>query len=214
MKNTSEKEWQRKIFREEDILSKKYPTYHTNTLSHHRRIEMVFKEKLPKIDNGLILDMGCSRGFTTHDLSVFYSTSKVIGIDINKEAIDYAISSGKKGIFLEGDGYRHNFQDDFDAIFCMNNLYYNLENRKYSWKESFNHLKNSIKEKGYLLISGVSGDYEEDFIILKKQNGILSLHDRSNYFKESRLKTILKLSRNQITIRSFISNLRRTSARA
>ena len=133
--------------------------------TEYGRVKRVFGKVLPEIPSGRILDLGCSVGDTTQELSMLYPRLNIIGIDINPLAVKAAIreyGNSEKLKFVVADGYKSPFPDEtFDAIFCMNNISFAYK----TWEDSDNlrdeFFRNAIqsigrmvKDEGWLLISG------------------------------------------------------------
>lgn len=78
--------------------------------------------------------------------------------------------------FIIADGYNAPFNNStFDAIYCMNNIYYilNSTNDNLALKRIKNILR-LIKNNGYLLISGTNNNMIQESIILQNNNGVYS----------------------------------------
>jgi 2-polyprenyl-3-methyl-5-hydroxy-6-metoxy-1,4-benzoquinol methylase len=67
-----------------------------NPLSKIRAVNKLLNKSKPEN----ILDAGCGMGFTTAVLADFYSNSKVLGVDISNDAIEYATENHKQAKFL------------------------------------------------------------------------------------------------------------------
>lgn len=152
----------------------KYSGYNTDTITIEKRVKNTFKDSLPNIE-GLILDMGCSKGITTEELTDIFPNATVFGIDINPDMINKAKSKRSiSGKFFIDDGYNSRFRENiFSAVFCLNNLYHNINDLDEAGsKKMFVNVGNLVIEGGYLLISAdmEAPDFSTytDFIILKK----------------------------------------------
>lgn len=90
-----------------------------NDLRPMRKIKAInnlIKDTSPKT----ILDAGCGMGFTTAALSQFYKGSKVLGVDVSKDAISFASRHHKNADFISmvitPDSEKLGL---FDLIFCF-----------------------------------------------------------------------------------------------
>ena len=94
-----------------------------------------------KLNNLSLLDIGCSAGFISNMLSKHFR--KVIAIDIDHKAVDYAIknNSAKNLQFAIRDGMNLNFLDNtFDVVVC-NHIYEHVPNSKKLIDEIYRVLK-------------------------------------------------------------------------
>jgi 2-polyprenyl-3-methyl-5-hydroxy-6-metoxy-1,4-benzoquinol methylase len=67
-----------------------------------------------------ILDVGCGMGFTTAALANFYKGAEVLGIDVSKDAIDFAKSTHKGAKFLSVMiSPKSERLGEFDLIYCI-----------------------------------------------------------------------------------------------
>jgi 2-polyprenyl-3-methyl-5-hydroxy-6-metoxy-1,4-benzoquinol methylase len=85
--------------------------YWTSDATYKGRVRETFGNSLPQINQGIILDWGCSEGLTTQELCEIYPNSIVIGIDIDPERILAARLNRSKGSYYLEDGYKSNFAD-------------------------------------------------------------------------------------------------------
>lgn len=124
--------------------------------SSYGRVKNDFGNVLPEIKNGIILDVGCSYGKTTLEISDLYPTSKLVGIDRVIDLIGQARENAPQCDFLVADAYNLPFaKESFDGIFCMNNLWYLISNkRKRVSKQDFLRISELVKQGGYLFFSG------------------------------------------------------------
>jgi len=161
--------------------------YHLNTYTCENRVSRVF-ENLPVINNGLILDLGCSTGMTTRELSRFYPDSKIIGIDLRREVIKN--QSFDRICYFAADGFNPPFQDSvFDAVFCMNNLIFPLfESHCKDLKPNFSRVVKLVKIGGYLLFS--TDNYYE--IFFKTTNGLDLYREKIPKKQERKFKGVSK----------------------
>jgi ubiquinone/menaquinone biosynthesis C-methylase UbiE len=130
--------------------------------------------------------MGCSKGITTTEIAELYPDSKVIGIDIipplggPKKELHWK-RRDKKGLYLIADGFYPPFKDGvFDAVFCMSNIYHrSLGQTKNAQLKNRDEIARTIKEKGFLLVSGSERKYGGyyNFVILEKIDGKFKVID-------------------------------------
>ncbi|HIH42938.1 TPA: class I SAM-dependent methyltransferase [Candidatus Woesearchaeota archaeon] len=160
------------------------PEYHLLGTTENGRVHSDFRGSLPDIVNGRILDIGCSRGETTNELSGRYKESEVIGIDINRAAISEAIASRRKGKFQVANGYcpqRYFPEKSFDAVFMMNNLLYAIDKLSDDrLAEILGNVKSVVKPGGYLLISG-----KRQYYVFKIADDIVTLETPLSQIHES-----------------------------
>ena len=170
--------------------------YHIAGGTYPNRVGKTFGKDLPKIRRGRILDWGCSIGQTTIDLATLYPDATVLGIDINPRNLclsDESVSDARQGFarlgdhvikcpgkeykipagFILGDGFKPPFPDNtFNAVFCMNNLYYlHLYRTNEHIRKQLPKIASIVKPGGYLLVSG-----DTNYIILRKTKGTLREH--------------------------------------
>ena len=155
--------------------------YHTINNTYLGRINRIFAKNLPIIKKGIILDWGCSCGHTTYDLSRMYPNCEIIGIDLDESLIKDAKLNSCASFFVM-DGFTRSFIDgSFDAVFCLNNIYYSLIHMKEELAISrLKTIGDLVKPHGFLAISGLFFDVNDNnYIILKKR--------RSGLFKEIKI---------------------------
>ena len=80
-------------------------------------------------ENTNILDVGCGIGFLTKLLSK--KAKKIIGIDINKESIKFALKkhNNQNIKYIVGDATTYNFNEYFDCI-ILSNVLEHIKDRK------------------------------------------------------------------------------------
>ncbi len=138
-----------------------YPTedsiYWERNETREMRVEMSFENNLPEVpEGGRILDMGCSIGWTTEELTRLYPGREVIGMDINFGVVQRA-SNERKGKYLCGDGYLMPFKENtFDVVFAMNNIALAIPGlvREGLLKKVLSELKFVTKPSGTIAITG------------------------------------------------------------
>lgn len=123
-----------------------------------RRVISTFETSLPKISFGKLLDLGCSIGITSEEISSLYPNCNVYGIDINPKVIEVAKERVKNGNieFLVGDGFKKPFPaENFDGIFCMNNLGFTFNpGEPRIFKGHLDNILFMLKKEGYFLFAG------------------------------------------------------------
>lgn len=135
--------------------------------TNDQRVENDFVSiKLPEI-NGVILDLGCSTGDTTKEISKLYPRCRVIGIDRNHDRINEARVKVPQCEFLTRDIYDLQMErESVNAVFCMNNLWYLISKKRIRIPEkTILDISEIICERGYLFFSG---SYQG--IIFRKEN--------------------------------------------
>ncbi|RCV66163.1 Ubiquinone/menaquinone biosynthesis C-methylase UbiE [Methanophagales archaeon] len=96
-----------------------------------------------------VLDAGCGIGV----FSQFYTNKKsiVVGIDISKNAVQYAKQKVPNAYFLVSKLDLSPFKDEtFDIIHCFDVSYHIVDNK--DWKESLTEFSRIIKKDGLLII--------------------------------------------------------------
>lgn len=140
-----------------------------------------------------ILDWGCSMGYTTIELANIYRNCSVTGLEVRgylREFIGHAVQEAKRNRshlemhippwlwgkvdlpevlrfpfkFVIADGFNAPFRDEtFDAVYCMNNLYYTLVHGKKGdisgdlVEKRMGQVLRLVKHGGYMFVSGMSG---------------------------------------------------------
>ncbi len=134
------------------------PYWRVNFTKENRVIR-TFRDSLPDLTVGNILDMGCNEGLTTEELQELYPGSRVVGIDIDKERVKEALKNKRKGNFLVSDGYQPPFRgDSFDLVFCMNNIAMMSDINDETYRNMLSGITRVLKPGGKLLVSN-GGDY-------------------------------------------------------
>jgi len=205
--------------------------YHTQSQCYYGRVAGTFGKDLPKIRQGKILDIGCSKGWTTIELANLYQDTCIIGIDIQSwsivdalQSMDQARKEGrveelhsilhgnrlayKPGLkmpdhFLAADGFYPPFKaETFQAVFCMNNIHYAIPRIEESLAaKRLNQIARLVKPGGFLLISGFGPDFENDYIILKKLTQDFQQHKISD-IKNEESKRCLEIILNSLLKKS------------
>ena len=80
----------------------------------------VISSYLGKERPSYILDAGCGMGFTTAALAKFYKGAEVLGVDVSKDAIVFAMNTHKEAKFLSATiSPDAEILGEFDYIFCI-----------------------------------------------------------------------------------------------
>ena len=96
-----------------------------------------------------ILDIGCGRGGGTVVYQEYFKFKKIVGIDINKDLIDFCNKKHKDIEFHIMDIDNISFNDNsFDIVTAIESLYYCKNQTKL-----FNNINKIIKHEGYFIIS-------------------------------------------------------------
>jgi len=117
-------------------------------------------QEISKLYPGTILDLGCSTGESSQEISKLYPFCHVIGIDVNENSIRKArqFNMNPNLDFFVEDGYQMPFSNSiFKAVFCMNNLNQAIGCEMVSDKrivEIAREIGRVIKPRGYLMFSG------------------------------------------------------------
>lgn len=110
-----------------DLEDIKGPLYNRFEWSWVGRVKDSFGADLPEISGGVIADLGCAGGEGTHELSLIYPSSRIMGVDLSEECVKKARQKyGNDRVqFVQGNGYwPHTLfpPDSCDAVFMMNTL--------------------------------------------------------------------------------------------
>lgn len=127
--------------------------YKSNRMSYddfYESEKKIIEAILNKSDKKSILDIGCACGGLGKALSEQFNISSYTGIDINKEAIDWAKEHNKLPIqfdYIYGD-ILHLNPDKADIVFSLGCADWNIETKSIIQKSWEN-----VKEGGYLILS-------------------------------------------------------------
>lgn len=166
------------------------PKYFRSTYTEENRVSRIFGNSLPRKIFGSILDIGCSEGKTSVELSQLYPQAEIIGMDIEPTVIEVARNSYAhipKLNFIEGDGYfldRYFGRKRFAAIFMMNNLYFNAVDMEINqFLRIFVNFRTHLEVNGYL---GLSGPNQHSSLLLRScsYNEVSLLSDISHLSSE------------------------------
>lgn len=148
------------------------------------------------VNDKVVLDLGCGVGFGTYLLSVKGKSKEVIGIDISKEAIDWATSHYRrpKISFLSTDASRLTFRNNTFDVVCAFEIIEHVEDYTLLLKEIYRVLK----PKGTLIISTPNKKvYSPD-----RERPLNPYHEKEFYFRE--FKTALSKT---FTLNSFYGQI-------
>ncbi len=99
-----------------------------------------------------ILDIGCGDGKITETLANLVPDGRVIGVDSDSTALDFARKTFHTGInknleFIEGDAAKLDKLDDFDLIVSFSCLHYVQDQ-----KAALINIKNNLKKDGNIIL--------------------------------------------------------------
>ena len=120
------------------------PTYRVNYL------KKILGDFLPEH----IVDLGCGLGFTTHALSKVYPKANVLGVDISKDAIDYATHQFPSCDFLlKAINPKDSAQEISADLICAFEFYpFTRTDSIDEHKAYLNHLTKHLNLRGKLII--------------------------------------------------------------
>jgi len=142
----------------EDIYSKEsYVTRDPNVESWVEHLNTVILSDYKDLLTGTVADFGCNHGAVTIIASEIISSNKIIGIDINSEAIDIAnkllLKNNIKNVeYLVSNLTNLELIEDnhFDNAFSFHTLEHIHPN---DYESFFNEIKRTIKSGGYIIFS-------------------------------------------------------------
>ena len=171
-----EDKWVMSLFESVKNAKRTNLPYHDYPHTIKNRIRDIYHDRLPEVNAGFVLDIGCSDGITTEELCDKYPQSAVIGSDINPILIAIARAKGKKGIYVLDDGYKSQFPDhSFDAVFSNNNLFNSIGRMTdEESQQAVGGMVKLVKESGFLAISGHS-DWAYEFLVLRNDGKSFSV---------------------------------------
>jgi len=144
--------------------------YHKEDYSSRGRVKRFFGEQIPKLHSGYVLDVGCSLGHTTYDLSEIYPSCKILGIDIDEKSVSKARKSyGEKNItFTAMDGYSNPLPEkSFGAVYTMNNVFFRVVAGRIGALRGLKEIGKLAEPEGHLFICSNSMA-QENFGIFKR----------------------------------------------
>lgn len=121
--------------------------WHTQKIRTLKKI--IIKKNYPKI-----LDIGCASGLMTNKIASFFPESKVVGVDIYSNAIDFAKSKYPQISFNIADIHKLPFASgSFDLIICCETIEHVLNPKK-----ALSEIYRVIKKDGIVIIAMDSGN--------------------------------------------------------
>jgi 2-polyprenyl-3-methyl-5-hydroxy-6-metoxy-1,4-benzoquinol methylase len=121
-------------------------TYNDFYPSERKIINDVFSA----LNDADVLDIGCACGGLGKALSEEFNISRYTGIDINKQAIEWAKNNNRLPIpheYIDGDVLKHNLKKT-DVVFSLSCADWNIETNSIIQK-----CWDSVKDGGYLILS-------------------------------------------------------------
>lgn len=137
-------------------------------------------------ENSKVLEIGCTNGFSSIEINKL-TNCNVIGIDINQNSIDNAISrilpnnlDPKKISFEYGNAEKLRFKDNtFDLIICGNALSFVSDKSK-----AIEELKRVLKPNGFISIVPIWYYKQPDTDVISKVNKELGFNIKCTYEKD------------------------------
>lgn len=102
-----------------------------------------------------VLDLACATGMYTNLLSKYYD---IIGIDIDKTMIEYAITSYPNTNFITQDMQTLDYNKEFNTVLLLGNSLVHL-NSIDAIRNQINLLFQSLKNDGILIMQNINYDY-------------------------------------------------------
>lgn len=128
----------------------------------HETIQFI-KNIAPPESYKRVIDLGCGPGLYSQGLAK--SGYKVVGVDFNRNSINYAIEEAKKNNllidYLYGDMTKLNFQNEFDIALLIYELYGSFDQTKR--KKILNNIYKGLKPDGLVLLDVLSDNSYEKF---------------------------------------------------
>lgn len=164
-----------------------------------------FKGDLPPIKRGVILDWGCSYGGSTRELARHYSDSQILGIDLNQERLNW-IPREPNIKLIRCDGYNLPFdKEHFDAIFCMNNLWWLLDDKQLNLSDKMirkilSRITPFVKQGGYFSVGhgGMEGLSGHSTFKREERRFSLFSHSRPTKIDDSCLDRLERLMQEEL----------------
>lgn len=109
---------------------------------------------LPRTANLEILDAGCGLGFTTAALAKVFNNSRITGVDLSIDAIEYA-NRTHAGIIFEAKAIEPTMKvlGSFDLIFCFEFYPFTRNNDVQFQTDMIRFLATNLRKDGTLVIS-------------------------------------------------------------
>lgn len=141
-------------------VSQNYSTFNPAVLERERRLEKaariisILKKELNNKSSQRVLDVGCSSGIITNELSKHFSS--VLGIDVDRQAINDARGKfkGSNLKFEERDATKTGCKESSFDIIVANQIYYCFPRPETFFKEMYRVLK-----PGGILFLGARNKY-------------------------------------------------------
>jgi len=128
---------------ETNLLQKYWHSQKINTLQ-----KLIAFQKFKKI-----LDVGCAGGYMANKVNYIFPKSKITGIDVYKESIDYAKKKYPNINFIVADAHKLPFKDNtFDMVICYETIEHVVNPKKV-----LAEIKRVMKKNGKALVVMDSG---------------------------------------------------------
>lgn len=159
-------------------------------------------ELLGNVRSKKILDFGCGTGIYAKLLTKKGAIVK--GFDISGEMIKIAKEENPNLDLRVGSGYKIPFREKFDIVFASLVVHY-LED----WDKMFREVKKVLKTNGYFIFSTGNpvSEVGEKIRVGKKKYKALGIN---NYFRESKIRGVLKFDNGKGKFNKKISVCHRT----
>jgi len=151
--------------------------YHGNTHTYIGRVNETFGYDLPHLVGREVLDIGCSRGLTTRELSKIYPNARITGIDIDHEFIRESrkryTAEIEQGVidFVTADGYFPGDvfeREQFGLVFMMNNFCFTAHNMGDSTLRSIlGNVAEVVSDQGHILVAHTNTGGLVNYVIFK-----------------------------------------------
>jgi len=128
--------------------------WHSHKLYQIKKLLSLNTLKKNLYENSKILDVGCSSGILTAEVSKLLPQSKVTGLDCYKAAIDFANSKYPHLTFVMADAHQLPFKNKvFDLVICTETLEHLVDPER-----ALLEIKRVLKNNGFVIISMDSGN--------------------------------------------------------
>lgn len=137
-----------------------------------------------------ILDIGCNSGVLTNKLFTIFPKSETIGVDVYKDAIDFAKEKYPKIKFIVADGRKLPFKNNyFDLITCVETL-----EHVFDPKTTLFEIRRCLKNDGRVIISMDTGNFLFNtiwFFWTRFGKGKVWRHSHLTKFNRIKLKNLI-----------------------